>query len=92
MHEVKTKFLYQVQGHADFQHHEVFKVVKLTVVAVCDGRRLSIEVLGAVGMPSICVTGLTLSSLYGSLCLVGLNLVLSNVTYWVLRLQTGQNS
>jgi hypothetical protein len=38
MHEVRTKFLYQVQGQADFQHCEVLKVVKLTVMTVCDDR------------------------------------------------------
>jgi len=92
MHEVRTKFLYQVQGQADFQHCEVLKVVKLTVMTVCDDRRLSIEVLGAVGMPSISITGLTLCLLYGSLCLVGLNLVLGKVAYWVLSSRTGQNS
>src|SRR5882757_9049515 len=91
MHEVRTKFLYQVQGQADFQHCEVLKVVKLTVMTVCDDRRLSIEVLGAVGTPSIRITGLTLC-LYGSLCLVGLNLVLGKVAYWVLSSRTGQNS
>jgi len=92
MHEVRTKFLYQVQGQADFQHCEVLKVVKLTIMTVCDNRRLSIEVLGAVGMPSIRITGLTLCLLYGSLCLVGLNLVLGKVAYWVLSSRTGQNS
>jgi hypothetical protein len=92
MHEAKTKFLYQMQGQADFQHCEVLKVVKLTVMTVCDDRRLSIEILGAVGMPSICITGLTLCLLYGSLCLVGLNLVLGKVAYWALSSRTGQNS
>ena len=92
MHEVRTKFLYQVQGQADFQHCEVLKVVKLTVMTVCDDRRLSIEILGAVGTPSIRITGLTLCLLYGSLCLVGLNLVLGKVAYWVLSSRTGQNS
>ena len=92
MHEVRTKFLYQVQGQADFQHCEVLKVVKLTIMTVCDNRRLSIEVLGAVGMPSIRITGLTLCLLYGSLCLVGLNLVLGKVAYWVLSLRTGPSS
>jgi hypothetical protein len=92
MHEVRTKFLYQVQGQADFQHCEVLKVVKLTVMTVCDDRRLSIEILGAVGMPSIRITGLTLCLLYGSLCLVGLNLVLGKVAYWALSSRTGQNS
>ena len=92
MHEVRTKFLYQVQGQADFQHCEVLEVVKLTVMTICDDRRLSIEILGAVGMPSIRITGLTLCLLYGSLCLVGLNLVLGKVAYWVLSSRTGQNS
>jgi hypothetical protein len=92
MHEVRTKFLYQVQGQADFQHCEVLKVVKLTVMTVCDDRRLSIEILGAVGTPSIRITGLTLCLLYGSLCLVGLNLVLGKVAYWALSSRTGQNS
>jgi len=73
MHEVRTKFLYQVQGQADFQHCEVLKVIRLTVMTVCDDRRLSIEILGAVGTPSIRIIGLTLCLLYGSLCLVGLN-------------------
>jgi len=92
MHEVRTKFLYQVQGQADFQHCEVLKVVKLTVMTVCDDRRLNIEILGAVGTPSIRITGLTLCLLYGSLCLVGLNLVLGKVAYWVLSSRTSQNS
>ena len=92
MHEVRTKFLYQVQGQADFQHCEVLKVIRLTVMTVCDDRRLSIEVLGAVGTPSILITGLTLCLLYGSLCLVGLNLVLGKVAYWVLSSQTSQIS
>jgi hypothetical protein len=38
MHEVRMKFLYQVQGQDDTQHCVVLKVVKLTVVAVCDDR------------------------------------------------------
>jgi len=92
MHEVRTKFLYQVQGQADFQHCEVLKVVKLTVMTVRDDRRLSIEILGAVGTPSIHITGLTLCLLFGSLCLVGLNLELGKVAYWVLSSRTGQNS
>jgi hypothetical protein len=81
-----------VQGQADFPHCEALKVVKLIVMTLCDDRRLSIEVLGAVGTPSICITGLTLCLLNGSLCLVGLNLVLGKVAYWVLRSRTSQNS
>ena len=92
MHEVRTKFLYQVQGQADFQHCEALKVVKLTVMTVCDDRRLSIEILTVVGMPSIFITGLTQCLLYGCLCLVGLNLVLGKVAYWALSSRTGQNS
>ena len=91
MQEVRTTFLYQVQGEADFQHCEALKVVKLTVMTVSDDRRLSIEVLGAVGMPSILITGLTLCLLYGSLCLVGLNLVLGLDASRVLSQRTGQN-
>jgi len=92
MHEVRIKFLFLVQGQADFQHCEVLKVIKLTVMTVCDDRRLSIKILGAVGMPSIHITGPTLCLLYGSLCLVGINLVLGKVAYWVLSLRTGLSS
>jgi hypothetical protein len=91
MQEVRTTFLYQVQGQADFQHCEALKVVKLTVMTVSDDRRLSIEVLGAVGMPSILITGFTLCLLYGSLCLVGVNLLLGKNASRVVSPRTGQN-
>jgi len=40
MYQVRTKFLYQEQGQADFPHCEVLKVVKLTVWTVSDDRGL----------------------------------------------------
>lgn len=64
----------------------MLKVVTLTVVTVCDDRELSIEVVGVVGRPGICITGFTLCLLYDSLCLVGLNLILDKVAYSVLSL------
>ena len=54
----------------------MLKVAKLTVMAVRDDRRPSIEVLGAAGTPSIRIIGLTLCLWYGFLTwLVGLDLV-----------------
>jgi hypothetical protein len=38
MHQIRTKFLYQVQGQANVHHCKMLKVVKLTVVTVCDDR------------------------------------------------------
>ena len=40
MYQVRTKFLYPVQGQADFPHCEVLKIVKLTVRTVSDDRVL----------------------------------------------------